>query len=324
MNEVRLSPEEQTEVAVRAVEILRQRVIGGISRLGVETLDTEFLAYMSYDVWMHNWWHEKQRKVGEKWPEHLDVLSISRAIEEAVRNVVQKNRPYIEMPYVSDGRRLLIGTNVMNMLSAGKREPIKLPLRIARAIEWNLEMTQCDIDTLEMAVDTELEKYTPDMQDDHKITLWAKVHAKLSEAEELKKKIEFIQQQYDLSSLRDEEQSFIQEQWGNFDDKFNDEDDDIYGWWIGLLERDDEDHGDEDILHFEENIQLSASEQHLRYYLPLPIRDAEDIFYDTYSWFTEGEEWKRDSYNIRDIPGRYWDMLHTMIRRKKSSPSTPK
>lgn len=214
----------------------------------------------------------------------------------------------------------------MDMLSLEKREPIKLPPRIARVIEWNLEMIQCDIDSLDMAIDTELEKYTPDIEDVDKIALWSKIYTKLSEAEELKKKIQFIQSQYDLSSLRDEEQNFAQEQWESFDDtKFDNEgDDDVYGWWIGLLERDDEDHEDEDILHFEENIRLSPSEQNLRYYLPSPYEMLRIFFMIRIHGLQKGKNGKESHTIYETHLGDTATCSTRWFVEKKLSLSTPK
>lgn len=64
-------------------------------------------------------------------------------------------------------------------------------------------------------------------------------------------------------------------------------------------------------------MRMSPNEAHLIGYIPHDIRESDSITQDTFYWSTEGEEWQRSSFHIRDFPYQYKKMLEIILLRKR-------
>lgn len=134
MNEVRLDREQHDIVFAQAVRIMQQRVVGNIQALQITDVDQEFLTLQKDDLSkqfpkIRNYDEPvERRRKADLWPEELDVISVSRAIEEAVRELIASERPDITKPYISRGAMLVLGSEIIDFLSKKVKKGSSSPL----------------------------------------------------------------------------------------------------------------------------------------------------------------------------------------------------
>lgn len=107
MNIVKLEHEQEIEVINAAIRILRQRIVGSVDR--IEHIEQEFLATSLGDdmkafssISPSASTAEKDEFIKKGKPISLEVMSICRAIQEAVFGLIKKDRPHIEKPTISE------------------------------------------------------------------------------------------------------------------------------------------------------------------------------------------------------------------------------
>lgn len=309
MNIVKLEKEQQTQVINRAVQILRQRVIGGVKR--IREVDEEFMALSKNDtqrkfpkVHPRDMPEERKRKA-ELWPESLEVTSVSRALQEAVAELISRERPHIEKPILSEGNILSLGWKVMDILNSPTTRKTKLPYRLAEAIQLKIEQNEHSISLLESQIHGFLRHYF-EAEEDHRGKIFQDMQWMLQESYWLYKNNKDLDDAYDLSVLSEKR-----------DEDEDDEDEDEVPWGeVGSTALKDFSWESDSILTFEENIRLSSAEYHLKGFLPREIQDYEELFENSFFWWGEGDEWQRETLNIRNIPERYREMLEKMLYRK--------
>lgn len=313
MNEVRLDGEQRDIVVAQAVRIMRQRIVGSIQALQINHVDQEFLALREDDLGKkfpkirENDEPGERRRKADLWPEELDVISVSRAIEEAVRELIASERPDISKPHISRGAILVLGSEVIDLLSEKSTEKIKLSPRIASSVQGNLEIMEQDISTLESLLREKMTTYESTLDEPKRGILAREINESLLRIEELNREVKNISDKYDFTSLVKKDSG-----WGEDDDT---EIPDTDSGGLDILERNETDQ--HDILDFKENIGLSRSEQHLRGYLPEIIKRSEELFDESFTWWVEWQEWQRSSFHIRDYPESHRDMLEKMLHRKR-------
>jgi hypothetical protein len=312
MNEIRLDKEQQYIVIAQAVRIMRQRTLGSIQSLHIDHVDQEFLALSKENVGKkfpkireNDDQGERQRKA-ELWPEELDVISVSRAIEEAVRELMASERPDILKPYIARSSLDLLGNKVIEFLWGKNVEKIKLPSRIASSIQTNMIRMEEEVSHLEALVREKIITHKWTEAWSTKGTLAGEINQLLMQIEELNKELLALSEKYDFSSLLETEPDSHDEE--------EPEESNLFDEWWGLMER-DEMPGDN--LMYEENIGLSSNEKHLLGYLPETLKKSETLLDDSFSWFTEWEEWQRTTFHIRNFPDKYREMLEKMLHRKQ-------
>lgn len=307
MNEVRLDKEEQNMVIASAVKIMQQRIVGKLDTLKIDNVDQEFLALRKEDVgkkfpeFQENDDPDERRRIAELWPKELDVISVSRAIEESVRDLILLKRPHILEPFISRGPMLMLGAEVIGFLSWKKTEKIKPPHRIAAYIEENMIRMEGDISTLETLVQEKLVAYESLLDESEKSILAQEIYSSLISIGNLSEELRDISDTYDFSSLPEKESDWDETDWDETDDDTMEDDE-----WIN-----------NDVLTFEEDIHLSLSERHLLVYIPETLKKYEELFEDSFFWFSEWEEWERSDFHIRDFPERHREMLEKILHRKR-------
>lgn len=154
MNIVKLEHEQQTEVINSAVDILRKRMLGKVLR--IDTINQEFLALNNQDIAIKlpllrpdHTSKEGDDFITKSLPLEVSVISVSRAIEEAVRIVIAADRPHIEKPTVSDIVLSSMGERVIRLFNSSQKERIALPRRFAETVAQRMQDKELEIDSSE-------------------------------------------------------------------------------------------------------------------------------------------------------------------------------
>ncbi len=188
-----------------------------------------------------------------------------------------------------------IGGEVIKILRNKRKKNVKLPHRLAEAIENQLAITQDKINTLESLVREKMAILDESEDASVRKQLSDEIHTALLHIEELNQKMEEIGSMYDFSSLNEKRvDTVIEEALENPEEE---------GGGIGVMEPDEND--PDMLLSFEHSIHLSECEEALLDYVPRELQKSEEIFQRVYRWHTYGEEWQRPGFKIENHPKIY-------------------
>lgn len=317
MNIVKLRHEQQTAVINGAVNILRKRMLGKVFR--IETAEQEFLALNKKDENIkpslppeNPTIKEREHFITNGIPLEVDIISVSRAVEESVRTVIAHERPHIENPTVSNPTLSSLSEKVLRIYNTNQKKRIPLPPRFAQVVAQRMRDIAGEIESSEYQALHLLREYFQAEEIAVKGHLFENIDQSLTIIHDLNEKNRTDDAAYDLSSLetRFDEDTDIEDE---KEKKF--EPGDIFSTDGGLDMR--ESVVDSEFrIEKEENIQLSEAEKNLQVYLPREIRDDANILQEVYPWYAYGETWQEESFKIQDIPEYYLGMLEKVLMRK--------
>lgn len=315
MNIVKLEHEQQTEVINSAVDILRKRMLGKVLR--IDTINQEFLALNNQDIAIKlpllrpdHTSKEGDDFITKSLPLEVSVISVSRAIEEAVRIVIAADRPHIEKPTVSDIVLSSMGERVIRLFNSSQKERIALPRRFAETVAQRMQDKELEIDSSEYQALHLLREYFQAEDSGIKAGLFDGISKWLIIVHNLNEENKNDDANYDLSSL-----SRVQEEKEEDPEtKFKPGDIFATGGWLDMGEP----VVDADFrLEMEHDMKLSETERELVRYLPREIEHDTRLISETYYWTTYGEEWQRELLELKNnAPREYLQMLERILMRK--------
>ncbi len=206
MSIVKIEHEQQNEVINGAVHILRSRMRGKIKV--IESIHQEFLAYSPENTGKKD---QEAPKNGSKtevedfitkgFPQSLEVLSVSRAVEEAVRDIITKQRPHIENPSVSEPMLISLGDKVLRIFNSSQKERIALAGRFAQFVNQRMKKNYQEADSKKYKMIQDLQEYFKADNQGVKLQFFANIRDLLADIHRLNEENEKDDAMYDISSL---------------------------------------------------------------------------------------------------------------------------